>query len=243
MICNICGLSGDFGLRKFRGEMIPKKSCFACSEKHRKNQLHWRNTPDGRKSHLSSLKRYRDTDGFADSVARYESTEKNTAKQKRANQKVMEDPGKKMMKFMLNKLSDVLSARRTDYSETLSKYLEFADKEDVINHFTGFFPPGSGWTIDNYGTEWEVDHSIPRKWYDHDDDDDVRRAWKKANLRPMSPHQNNKKRIEIPDDATLHEIGKECWPKSWKGVPPSAEERAAMYKLHHDMRMGKVARV
>ena len=243
MICNTCGTHGDFGLRKFRGEMIPKKSCLACSEKHRKSQLRWRNTPEGRESHLDSLKRYRDTDGFADAVARYESTEKNATKQKRANQKIMQDPGKKMMKLMLNKLSDVLSARRTDYSETLSKYLEFTDKDDAVNHFTSFFPTGSGWSMDNYGSSWEVDHRIPRKWYNHNDDDDVRRSWKKANLRPMAPKENNKKRIEIPDDATLHAIGKDCWPKSWNGVPPTAEERVAMYRLHHDMRMGRIARV
>ena len=176
-------------------------------------------------------------------MTRYEASEKNRAKQKRANDKVMQDPGKKLMKLMVNKLSDALSSRRTDYSATLSQYLEFTDKDDAMNHFISFFPEGSGWTTGNYGVEWEVDHSIPRKWYDHDDDDDVRRAWKKANLRPMAPKKNNEKRIEIPDDATLYEIGKDCWPKSWNGVPPTAEERVAMYKLHHDMRMGRVARV
>ena len=243
MHCTKCGASGNFGVRKYRGKMIPKTSCLACSEKHREYQKRWRNTPEGRKSHLGSLKRYRETDGFADAVTRYEASEKNLAKFKRANQKIMQDPGKKLMKLMLNKLSDVLSGRRTDYSTTLSQYVEFTDKDDAINHFTSFFPDDSGWTMENYGVEWEIDHSIPRKWYDHDDDDDVRRSWKKANLRPMAPKENNKKRIEIPDDATLHAIGKDCWPKSWNGVPPTAEERVAMYKLHHDMRMGRVARV
>ena len=78
-----------------------------------------------------------------------------------------------------------------------------------------------------------MDHVIACKWYDHRDDEDVRRCWAKSNLVPMEPRANMSKNITIPDDATLRRVGAAHWPKAWNGVPPTEEQREQMYREHY----------
>tara|TARA_Y100000817_G_scaffold27795_1_gene19598 strand:+ start:542 stop:1144 length:603 start_codon:yes stop_codon:yes gene_type:complete len=199
-----------------------------------------RKTPKGRESHLLSLSKYRGTQGFRDAVARYEESDKHVQKVRRRNAKVMADPATKLMKFMVNKLCDSLSGRRTDYSATLRRELQFATADEAMQHFVAQFPAGSGWSRSNYGSAWVVDHKIPRKWYDHSNAVDRRRCWSAANLGPLDPVQNIKKQVEIPPTGELLLIGKEHWPLSWQGVPPTDEQRRVWYARHHDLRMGRV---
>ena len=238
--CKACFPADHFGTRRYGGKVVEKTNCARCALRHATNQRRLRKTPKGRESHLLSLSKYRKTQGFAEAVARYQESDKHAEKVRRKNAAEMADPSKKLMKFMVNKLSDSLSGRRTDYSATLQRELQFATADEAMQHFVAQFPTGSGWTPNNYGSAWVVDHKIPRKWYDHSNAVDRRRCWSAANLGPLDPVQNNKKRIEIPPTEQLLLIGKEHWPLSWQGVPPTAEQRRVWYAQHHDLRMGRV---
>lgn len=226
-----------FGTRKFRGELVAVQACLRCTTVTNKAVRKNRKTPKGRASHLASLAKYREKDGFKASVDRYEGTEKYRAKQKRAYDAIMADPGKKLMRLMCNRISDQMRGIR-GRSLTLERMTGFSSREDALQHFRSTFDDTM--TIENYGTVWEIEHKIARKWYNGADEEDVRRCWSKPNLCALSPKENNSKRIRIPEDDVLYQIGIENWPKNWNGVPPDASTKEAWYKHHHDVRMGRV---
>lgn len=240
-----------FGFRNVKGQEVQLKNCSECRRSIRKVKNAYAKTEKGRKAiakrsriwnssdgHKSALKRYHKTDKYDVAVKKYEKSEKGKAKQKRRNDKIMTDPGKHLMKMICNRLSDVMSGRRRGDSKKLADYTSFSSTEEAKEHFQSLFLEGM--TLENYGSFWEIDHIIARKWYDENDEEDLMRCWHKSNLQPLEGGENNKKRIEIPDEATLYRIGVDKWPKSWNGIPPDAATRKAWYKLHHDMRMGRV---
>lgn len=240
-----------FGFRRLKGELVRKLNCPPCCKKRTDAQKRYSKTPTGKKSiakrskkwnssqaHRDSLSRYHKTEKYRVAVKKYEASDKNKAKQKRRNDAVASDPGKKLMRAICNRLSDTLSGRRDDFSSKLASYTDFVSTEDVVQHFQGQFDETM--TIENYGSAWAVDHIIARKWYDESDEDDLRRCWSRSNLQPLPPKENNHKRITIPKDSVLYAVGVEKWPKAWKGTPPTEETKDAWYKLHHDMRMGRV---
>lgn len=212
------------------------QACLRCTDVTNRAVRKYRKTSKGRESHLAALARYHKTDGYVESVDRYEGTEKHRAKQKRKNDAIMADPGKKLMMMISNRLSDQMRGVR-GRSETVKGMTEFSSPEDATQHFQSTFDDTM--TMENYGKAWQIEHKIAKKWYAKDVDD-IKRCWSKANLCALSPKENNKKRIRIPEDDVLYEIGVENWPKSWKGVPPSAATREAWYKHHHDVRMGRI---
>jgi hypothetical protein len=258
--CVRCGEMKDadeFGTRLQRGVAVQLKNCASCRLKLRTAQATYSATLHGRKAiakrsstwnrsaaHAEALHRYHGTEAYAIAVSKYDKTPKGRAKVKRANAATMANPAKKLRKYLSTRVGDQLRARgrgcRRRQSGALLSYTEFGDSEDVLNHFAAQFTDGM--EANNYGVAWEVDHRIPCKWYDHSDDDDVRRCWAKANLAPLPPATNNAKRITIPDDATLMQIGTAHWPKAWGGKAPTLEERQRMYKTHHDERMGRGSR-
>ena len=238
--CRVCKKnlpSSNFGTRKFRGEIVPVQACLRCTAVTNKAVRKNRKTPKGRASHLAALAKYHGTDGFNKSVERYEGTEKARAKQKRRNDAVMADPVKKLMKLMCNRISDQMRGIR-GRSLTLERITGFSSPEDAMQHFQSTFD--ATMTMENYGKAWEIEHKIARKWYNGADEEDMRRCWSKPNLCALSPKENNSKRIRIPEDDVLYQIGAANWPKSWNGVPPDASTREAWYKHHHDVRMGRV---
>jgi len=196
-----------------------------------------RKTPKGHASHIAALARYHETTGYQYSFNQTATTEKNRAKQKRANDAKMADPGKKLMKLMCNRISDQMRGIR-GRSLSLERITQFSSPEDAMQHFQSTFDDTM--TMENYGKAWEIEHKIARKWYNGADEEDMRRCWSKANLCALSPKENNAKRIRIPEDDELYQIGIENWPKSWNGIPPDASTKKAWYKHHHDVRMGRV---
>lgn len=238
--CRVCKRllpSSSFGTRKFRGEIVPVQACFSCTEHTNKVVKAYRDTPEGHESHRSALNKYHGTDGYSNSVKRYEATEKHRAKGKRKNDKIMADPGRKLMKLMANRISDQMAGIR-GRSLTLERMTGFSSPEDAMQHFQSTFD--ATMTTENYGKAWEIEHKIAKKWYNAADQEDVRRCWSKPNLCALSPKENNAKRIRIPEDDVLYQIGIENWPKSWNGVPPSVATKEAWYKHHHDVRMGRI---
>lgn len=236
----------EFGERKLKGEIVRVRSCRDCAAKNCAAQKKYVNTDKGkacikRRNRTEAAKEARDryhlTESYKSAVSKYEKTDKNKAKIKRRNDKIMADPGKKLMKMMSNRISDQMAGRRKE-SGTLASFTSFGSAEEARVHFELTFKPGM--TMDNYGTAWEIEHKIPKKWYDNSDEDDVRRCWNSRNLCALAPEENNAKRIRIPCEAELYQIGVDVWPKSWNGVPPDESTRERWYRLHHDMRMGRV---
>ena len=244
--CHKTKPDSEFGERKLKGEIVRVRSCRECAAKLCKAQKKYSKTGKGKArikrwnsspGHTEALSRYHQTESYKSSVSKYEKTDKNKAKQKRANDKVMADPGKKLMKMMTNRISAQMAGRQNK-SGTLANFTSFASADEARVHFESTFKPGM--TMDNYGTAWEIEHKIPKKWYNSSDEDDVRRCWNGRNLCALTPKENNDKRIRIPCENELHQIGVDVWPKSWNGVPPDEATRKAWYRLHHDMRMGRV---
>lgn len=243
--CHKTKPNSEFGQRKWKGELVRVRSCRDCAEKACKVQKMFSKTEKGKaiiknwnssNGHSEALARYQKTDGYKHAVSKYEKTDKNKAKQKRRHDKIMADAGKKLMKMMTNRISDQMAGRRKE-SGTLASFTSFASADEARVHFESTFKHGM--SMDNYGTAWEIEHRIAKKWYDSSDEDDVRRCWNARNLCALAPKENNNKRIRIPSEDELYQIGVDFWPKSWNGVPPDEATRESWYRLHHDMRMGR----
>lgn len=69
--------------------------------------------------------------------------------------------------------------------------------EDLKNHLEKHFLKGMSW--DNYGTDWEIDHKIPKVAfnYEHPEDIDFRKAWGLKNLQPLWKSANRRKYDKI----------------------------------------------
>ena len=193
-----------FGTRKFRGNIVPVQSCLRCTAVTNKAVGKYRKTEKGRLSQTAALSAYQKKDGYKESVKRYQGTEKNRAREKRNNDKIMADPGRKLMKLIGNRISDQMAGIR-GRSRTLACMTGFSSPEDAIQHFQSTFDDTMN--VDNYGKVWEIEHKIAKKWYDAADEEDVRRCWSKPNLCALSPKENNAKRIRIPEDDVLYKIG------------------------------------
>ena len=69
------------------------------------------------------------------------------------------------------------------------KYLSIVDQtcfktgtaREVKEHFQRTLV-GTGWTMDDRGTKWCIEHAIARCWYDHSDPEDVLRCWSHENM-------------------------------------------------------------
>jgi len=107
---------------------------------------------------------------------------------------------------------------------------DFESAQDLADHLLGMAAP-HGWTLENYGTVWQVDHTVACFWYDHANPEDRRRCWRAQNLVPMLAKSNREKSFALPADDVLHGIGIENWPVDWKGVPPTAQERERARKF------------
>jgi hypothetical protein len=57
----------------------------------------------------------------------------------------------------------------------------------------------SGWTWENYGTAWEIDHKMPISIFNYKtpDDLDFRLCWSLKNLQPLSVADNRKKQNKL----------------------------------------------
>ena len=255
LICKRCNKpcdQQDFGFKRMNGQLVRKLTCESCCSKSCDVSKRYRNTEkgsvkaaenakrrNGSEAGKRSMKLYQKTSKYKEAVKRYEETDKHKEKQKRANDKIAVNPGKRLMKSICNRISDSLAGRRDYFSSKLSSYTDFKDLNDIIAHFQSSF--NETMTLQNYGVAWEIDHIIARKWYNHDDEEDIKRCWSKANLQPLSPKDNNSKRISIPKDELLYTVGVDKWPKSWNGIIPDTQTKEAWYKHHHDVRMKRIA--
>eukprot|EP00966_Prymnesium_polylepis_P124896 2888730-Prymnesium_polylepis.1 len=103
-------------------------------------------------------------------------------------------------------------------------------------HFAKQLKPGM--TLENYGKVWSIGHQIPAVYFDFADPEDNRRCNSQENLvcdyvvkLKDGELTNSEKGSKLPTDEVMILQGKSSWPKSWKGILPTASVRS---KLEHD---------
>ena len=111
----------------------------------------------------------------------------------------------------------------------------FTSCSDVIEHFEELLK-GSGMTISDHGPKWWVGHRIPRAYFDHTNDDDIKACWSKANMFPQAKKSNHDDTYFITKENCLA-VGAANFPASWNQTMPSENEIAA---LHSKARAGEL---
>jgi len=154
-------------------------------------------------------------------AAKNATPEYRAVRSKRKKERYYSSAEYRFSETLRNRLRSCL--RDTEYSATFFKYaVDFKSPEDVGAHILPLAAE-KGWSLQNYGNVWHVDHIIACFWYDFADEEDVRRCWRKTNLQPMERLGNMSKGIRLPAVDVLEQL-RDCFPKSWMGLPPSAEE-------------------
>lgn len=101
---------------------------------------------------------------------------------------------------------------------------DFVSAQDLADHLLVLAAP-HGWTLENYGKGWQVDHTLACFWYDHANPEDCKWCWRAQNLVPMLSKSNSEKSFTLPADDVLHKLEIDSRPVDWKGIPPTAQER------------------
>ena len=108
---------------------------------------------------------------------------------------------------------------------TFKKLGLFEDNADVQAHFVSTFKPWM--TLENQGkrlkgtepnTKWQIGHKIPKAWFDHDDEEEVKKAWCRDNLFAQCAVENHDARDinALSKDEWL--ALKSIWPKQCTGM-------------------------
>ena len=108
---------------------------------------------------------------------------------------------------------------------TLPKLGLFADNADVQAHFASTFAPwmnfenqGSFRTGMAPNTVWQDGHRIPKVWYRHDDEAEVKKCWSRANLFAQCAVENvtagDRNMLSRDEWLALKSI----WPKQCDGM-------------------------
>lgn len=110
---------------------------------------------------------------------------------KRRVKKILKDPSERMFrslrslawKAMRSQLSDCRCTENIGCTRD-----EFVDK--MLNHDNAV---KHGFTLDNYGTEWHIDHIRPLASFDLKDPEQAKAAFHYSNCQPLSASENMKK--------------------------------------------------
>jgi hypothetical protein len=111
-------------------------------------------------------------------------------------------------------------------SRSLYSYTEFDDANALLDHLADYMKDGM--TPDNYGSVWHIEHRVAKCWYSNTEED-IRRCWSKANIRPDFGPDNHQKHIKIVDSVCI-DVGSDFWPLSWNGEIPDEVCKREMYR-------------
>lgn len=197
--------------------------CEPCNIVVKEKNAARRADPVKHKQDLAGKKRYRDSAHGAAKIKEFNCSEQN----KKCQQKYWKsNKGKESVQRRLAKhrksidlqigVWQLLSGSRKTSSVVFNR-TEFKTSKQLSDHLKSTFPPGSQFSMENYGVAWEVDHKIPRSAYDHDDDDDTKRCWSAANMWACTPKTNKAKNDDI-DIELASTVPQQFWPKAWQGV-------------------------
>ena len=227
--CKRCGWTplSEFTLNP-NGE--PYVHCEPCKPIVAAQKKAWGKTDIGK----ATIKRNKKTDKAKATQKRNRATDNGKARKRRSQAKKRErratDPKWRLMMNTHNIASNVLSG----HTENSPTFLTRTGWESTAfrSHVLASVPPGSGFTMANYGRKdgvWEIDLRIPQEAYNFDDPNDILRCWNPRNVRGISEWENKRKGMTLLDDQVAY-VGADCFPASWHGEVPSEEERQAFYQ-------------
>jgi hypothetical protein len=67
--------------------------------------------------------------------------------------------------------------------------------QEILIHLENNFNKNMSWN--NYGTYWQIDHIIPSSLYNFNSSNEIKKCWKKENLRPLEKGENNSKNNDL----------------------------------------------
>lgn len=230
-----------FNTKRLKGEIVVCKACIPCNKKLAEAtakyqatdkgiaaNAQWKKSEKCRQSNTEKMINYRKTQGYRDHRERIRGSAITKARNKRGNDARKNKPDQKLRGALQRRLNRLLKGTRLN-SALVFANTEFASREDVLKHFKRKL--GKGMTLKNHGTVWDIEHTIAARWYDHSDPVDVKRCWSFANIRCLHGPDNWSKGIDIPDDATLYQVGIDHWPKAWgEKIPDKNALRAQFHK-------------
>jgi len=116
-------------------------------------------------------------------------------KRKEYQKKYMPEYKKKWRKRTDIKLHRVVSWHIKNALDVATRSKVFFSKlgytiEELKSHLENLFKEDMSW--DNYGTEWHIDHVVPRSWtpYASIEDDNFKKCWALSNLQPLWAKDN-----------------------------------------------------
>lgn len=117
-------------------------------------------------------------------------------REKKRNERIQSNPRCKLNKHLRSSIYVALKGNKAGrHWESLVGYTV----DELKQHLEKLFKPG--WTWDNYGSVWAIDHKIPKAVfnYEHPEDIDFRICWSLKNLQPMDKIENIKKSDKLSE--------------------------------------------
>ena len=143
------------------------------------------------------------------------------------------DPNVKLQARLLRSVSNFLGGSHRSCG-TFTKTTG-TTPDQLKAHFGSF--SDKGFTLDNHGTAWSIDHRIPQRAYLPPMDgkpvldiENAKRCYSLANMHPMPLVVNQEKQDKLIDEE-MEATGVANLPTHWKGkIPYSEEEKQKLYE-------------
>lgn len=109
-----------------------------------------------------------------------------------------EDPGFKLRGLVNSTVSQALHRWGGRKRGSILRYLPYSIPQ-LQAHLESFFDNSNGFSWDNHGTKWHIDHVIPHTLFKYTslDSKEFRDAWALTNLRPAPCEENMEKHCDI----------------------------------------------
>ena len=158
---------------------------------------------------------------------RHNRTDRRKDAKKTMYQNCMNDPGRKMMVRIGQKLNKMLRKSGVD-SKTVSTRTQFKSAGHLREHMESTFVAGMNWQNHGNGDNmWNIGHKIARSMYDGSNEEDMRRCWSTINIFAQFWRPNVTLGVTLPPDAELLKL-QSVWPTAWKDVLPSVSDRIVL---------------
>ena len=206
-----CNQSGNGKARHKRHRGTPKYKAthkrHRDSEKGKASQKRAQTNEKGR----ATKKRYRESDKGVASAKRARNSEKGKATSKRLS---------KMLMFRMSTSLRLMMTGEHKCPVTFPKLGTFKNNADAHAHFESTFDPWMNWN--NHGrrtrnmqphTAWQIGHRIPKSWYRHDDVEEIRKCWSRANLMAQCAVENGDANCTNALTRDQWIVLKSIWPK------------------------------
>ena len=224
--CNHCKKSldlGQFEKHLVKTVMTAYSKCITCRPKHLAS------------AHTSAneaavQKRFKQSTKGKIANKRFDQSDKGKARKKRLldtkKKRRACDPAFALMEAIGTASRHLVSGRHIE-SPTFLARTSF-DTESQFRDHVKAAAERIGFTMSQYGDEFDVEHAIPQEAYNFSNPEDVKRCWSAANVRAMTPSDNKAKGVTLIDELCM-EVGSEYFPLSWNGRLQTHDEKEAFY--------------